>query len=448
MRKPNIIIDVAHGGKDFGGGTNAFWKEKDKSLDISFYQLERLKYFGFTVALTRTVDKYLGSKARTKIVRNSKADICISNHINAGKGDGFEVIHSIHNDGKLANTIAREIVAKGQNLRRVFDKSRYDGKDYYYMHRETGRVTTLILEYGFADSTLDDVVQIQEHWKEYAEAVVKAICEFYGVKYTQPSYTGEDITKLVEFLEDNEIEVTVAEQAVALYKEKLNVPKFKKIRKFDSDIYYYESKPGEKLVVDLGKPWYKEVLTSLVRDNKYDEVASVNGQFFNFGGQEWLGSLGFNKLHYGNPDPTFMDCIIHADGKMEVKHIKGNPECITLQAEGATYFGTSWALVIDGVKGVKNAVIDHSKYKHPRTVIGQTENGAYILAVADGRTKSSKGLTAQEEAHVMYDLGCVNAVNMDGGGSSTFVMNGKVVNKPSGRVQRSIGTAIHIVKEG
>ncbi len=100
-----IIIDPGHGGKDPGGGSNYLWKEKDKVLEISLYQYERFKELGIDVVLTRDKDVYLDSSERTKIVKDSKADICISNHINAfdGKSEGTETIHSIHPDGKLAN---------------------------------------------------------------------------------------------------------------------------------------------------------------------------------------------------------------------------------------------------------------------------------------------------------------------------------------------------------
>src|SRR5690606_22650147 len=116
------------------------------------------------------------------------AKYCISNHINAGGGDGVETIHSIHSDGKLAQRIANSISARGQNLRRVFTRTLPGNprRDYYFMHRETGGVETVIIEYGFADSSRDDVSQLQSDWKAYAEAVVLAFCEHIGRPYSPP----------------------------------------------------------------------------------------------------------------------------------------------------------------------------------------------------------------------------------------------------------------------
>jgi len=183
--KPVLIIDPGHGGKDPGGGSNKYWVEKDLTLKISLYQLDRFKELGVPVAITRKTDRTLSANERTKIVRDSGATYCLSNHINAGGGDGAEVIHSIYSDGKMANEIARELKNAGQNIRRVFTRTLSSNKnlDYYYMNRETGNVRTNIIEYGFADSTRDDVKQLRDHYRKYAEAVVKAFCQFSGYKY-------------------------------------------------------------------------------------------------------------------------------------------------------------------------------------------------------------------------------------------------------------------------
>lgn len=187
---PELIIDPGHGGKDGGGGSNQHWKEKDMNLKISLYQHARFTELGLDVALTRDKDIYLSPEERTSIIKSSGAKYCISNHINSagGKGDGAETIHSIYNDGKLAKKLADSISDAGQNIRRVFTRtlSSDPKKDYYFMHRDTGKVSTVIIEYGFADSTLDDVQQLLDYWQDYAEAVVKGYCEYIGYKYVAP----------------------------------------------------------------------------------------------------------------------------------------------------------------------------------------------------------------------------------------------------------------------
>ena len=53
------------------------------------------------------------------------------------------------------------------------------------------------------------------------------------------------------------------------------------------------------------------------------------------------------------------------------------------------------------------------------------------MLTADGREGASIGLTLNELAYLMKELGCVNAMNLDGGGSTVMFVNGQVVNKPS-----------------
>ncbi|WP_424766286.1 N-acetylmuramoyl-L-alanine amidase [Paenibacillus sp. sgz302251] len=188
VSKPILIIDPGHGGTDPGAGGNGI-VEKEYTLKISLYQYERFKQLGVAVALTRDNDRSLDSIQRTNIVKDSGAKYCISNHINAaGSADaaGAEIIHSIHNDGKLAHAIAYALRDAGQVLRKtpVYSKAN-EAVDHFFMHRLTGSVTTLIVEYGFL-SNVADADRIKANWKAYAEAVVRSFCSFIGHPYTKP----------------------------------------------------------------------------------------------------------------------------------------------------------------------------------------------------------------------------------------------------------------------
>ena len=69
--------------------------------------------------------------------------------------------------------------------------------------------------------------------------------------------------------------------------------------------------------------------------------------------------------------------------------------------------------------------------RNPRTAIGYTKDNHLIMLTADGREGSSIGLTLMELASLMKELGCVNAMNLDGGGSTVMYVNGQVVNRPA-----------------
>lgn len=103
-------------------------------------------------------------------------------------GDGAEVIYALRNSDAFASKIAKELTNAGQNVRKYYQRRlpSNPAKDYYYLHRDTPNNETVIVEYGFADSSGDDVNQLKNNWEPLAEAVVKAITEYAGGKYVAP----------------------------------------------------------------------------------------------------------------------------------------------------------------------------------------------------------------------------------------------------------------------
>jgi hypothetical protein len=84
--------------------------------------------------------------------------------------------------------------------------------------------------------------------------------------------------------------------------------------------------------------------------------------------------------------------------------------------------------------------------RNPRTAIGWTSNGRVLLVVIDGRQPGwSVGSSLRELTETMRDLGAVQALNLDGGGSSTMVVEGEVVNRPSDGEQRRVTTAVLVL---
>lgn len=89
----------------------------------------------------------------------------------------------------MSRRIADEFIKSGQNVRKYYQRrlTSDPSKDYYYMLRNTPNNETIIVEYGFADSTGDDVSQLKNNWQDLTEAVVKALAGYIGVPYTPPS---------------------------------------------------------------------------------------------------------------------------------------------------------------------------------------------------------------------------------------------------------------------
>ena len=180
-----IVIDPGHGGDDPGASGNGI-VEKDLTLKISEYMYELFQERGIPVAITRTTDETVDPTERVERILapfgSGKNVIVISNHINAGGGDGAEVIYALRNNSKLSNLILDKFKDAGQNIRDAFQRRlpSNTAKDYYFIHRNTGNTEPVIVEYGFLDSTLDDPTQLKNDYKELTKAVVAAVLEYIG----------------------------------------------------------------------------------------------------------------------------------------------------------------------------------------------------------------------------------------------------------------------------
>ncbi|MDD3340647.1 MAG: LysM peptidoglycan-binding domain-containing protein [Bacilli bacterium] len=189
-----VVIDAGHGGTDSGAVGNGII-EKDLNLQISQLMYQRLQDLNVPVKLIRQTDETINPNDRVKRVLDAFGDsndvIVVSNHINASGGDGAEVIYALRNNNNLANRVATEIERAGQNVRSVYQRRLPSdpSKDYYFMLRETGQTQPFIMEYGFLDSTKDDVQQLKNNYPQYVDAVVRALLEYMGRKTPAGTYT-------------------------------------------------------------------------------------------------------------------------------------------------------------------------------------------------------------------------------------------------------------------
>ncbi len=183
-----IVIDPGHGGSDPGASGNGII-EKNLTLEISKEMYKLFKSLGIPVYMTRFDDATINPKDRTKKVLDAFGNdpnvIVISNHINAGGGTGAEVIYALRNNATLPNLIAEEIKKTGMGYRKSFQRTlpKDPSKDYYYMHRNTGKTQSIIVEYGFLDSPGKDPYILKTKYKELAHATVKGVCKYINYSY-------------------------------------------------------------------------------------------------------------------------------------------------------------------------------------------------------------------------------------------------------------------------
>ncbi len=81
--------------------------------------------------------------------------------------------------------------------------------------------------------------------------------------------------------------------------------------------------------------------------------------------------------------------------------------------------------------------------KHPRTAVAKLKDGRFLMITVDGRSESSSGISLPNLAEMLLELGAVDAMNLDGGGSTTMFVKDKVVNVPSDKTgERPVSDAI------
>lgn len=85
--------------------------------------------------------------------------------------------------------------------------------------------------------------------------------------------------------------------------------------------------------------------------------------------------------------------------------------------------------------------------RNPRTAIGYTKDNHFIIVTADGREGSSICLTLKELAYYMQKIGCVNAMNLDGGGSTVMYVKGYITNKPPVKGGIALSNALTIAMD-
>ena len=160
-------------------------------------------------------------------------------------------------------------------------------------------------------------------------------------------------------------------------------------------------------------------------------ILAINGDFY---GAQNSGYVIRNGVIYRDTvsDSSQEDLVIYADGSFDII-TEGSISVDELLANGAQQvlsFGPG--LIEDGqVSVTEDEEVGKAMASNPRTAIGQISDLHYVLVVSDGRTDESAGLSLSELAEFMQGLGVTTAYNLDGGGSSTMVFNGTVINNPT-----------------
>lgn len=174
-------------------------------------------------------------------------------------------------------------------------------------------------------------------------------------------------------------------------------------------------------------------------------ILAINGDYY---GAQRSGYVIRNGVLYRNTSGGGEDLVIYADGSFGIidEDEVTAEELLASGAWNVLSFGP--ALVEDGGISVsENDEVGRAMASNPRTAIGVIDDLHYVFVVADGRTSDSDGLSLYELAAFLQSIGCQTAYNLDGGGSSSMVFLGTLINNPAnGRKssERSVSDIVYI----
>ena len=160
---------------------------------------------------------------------------------------------------------------------------------------------------------------------------------------------------------------------------------------------------------------------------------------------EWIYHYGNNvsdiyrfdePMPYTNNQQTPLPPPLQANGNQYQNLLVGIGGAPTLVKNGQVNVTYNQEIMWGSGVGLDNG--------DPRTAVGYTEDNHVIMIVADGRQVTSQGVGLPELAQIMIDLGCVEAINLDGGGSTQMAVGNQLVNNPSeSRAVPTILTVTH-----
>lgn len=220
-------------------------------------------------------------------------------------------------------------------------------------------------------------------------------------------------------------------------------------REYDTNIYVAEvSADSAYLKTAFANGTYGKNVTATTSEiaGSTGAILAINGDYY--GTQEKGYVVRDGVIYRDTAKNGQEDLVIYSDGSFGfiTEGEVTAQELVDAGAEQVLSFGP--ALVTDGQISVSEGEeVGKAMASNPRTVIAQKADGSYLFVVADGRTDESAGLSLSQMAEFLQSLGAVNAYNLDGGGSSTMVFNGNVINNPTtgGRIkERSVSDIVYI----
>ena len=224
----------------------------------------------------------------------------------------------------------------------------------------------------------------------------------------------------------------------------------KQYREYDSNIYVADVTVSDAsdLKTALANNTYGRNITDTTSDMAANNnaVLAINGDYY---GARQSGYVIRNGKLYRDTSGNRDALVIQKNGEFKFVSESETSASDLLQDGALQVFSFGPVLLSNGEISVgENDEVGMAMASNPRTAIGYLGNNHYVFVVSDGRTSESAGLSLYELASFMKELGVKDAYNLDGGGSSTMVFKGEIINNPttSGRSgeERAVSDIVYI----
>ena len=222
-------------------------------------------------------------------------------------------------------------------------------------------------------------------------------------------------------------------------------------REYDTDIYVAEVwlSSAQYLKTAFAENSYGKNVTAKTSEiaSQCEAILAINGDYYGARESGYVIRNGVVYRDYGSGSTDIL--CIYADGSFGITNSTeaSAQELVDSGVWQAFSFGPG-LVENGGITVDQNTEVGKAMASNPRTAIGQISELHYVFVVSDGRTDQSVGLSLYEMATFLQSLGVKTAYNLDGGGSSTMVLMGEVINNPttggSRTKERSVSDIVYI----
>ena len=287
--------------------------------------------------------------------------------------------------------------------------------------------------------------------KESVEAAIKE--KLGNGTVTDTESTGKEVSIETEETGSsavNDTETVEGGTVIGEYSDSKTSITLKQYRAYDSDIYVADITVSDAsaLKTALANNTYGRNITDTTSDiaDENNAVLAINGDYY---GARQSGYVIRNSKLYRNTSGDRDALVIQKNGEFKfVSESETSAEQL-LQAGALQVFSFGPVLLNNSEISVgENEEVGMAMASNPRTAVGYLGNNHYVFVVSDGRASESAGLSLYELASFMKEIGVVDAYNLDGGGSSTMVFKGEIINNPTtnghSNQERAVSDIIYI----